>query len=433
MGTPDRKAFLPAPVSLLPVSVSKELWEPLRNISADFDSLYNKVARDHDFLIEHLSKTAQADAFSARLVQILQDQIKEGIRQEIMFQINRNDYMWHDPVSSFKQVEFNSISAAFGYLSTKVAEMHSFMLERFLGIKDVVQVQQAHIGIAKGIHAAVEAFRRSEKVDGVLLMIVQPNERNSVDQRGIEYALWTQFRIPVIRRSLLEISTQGSLNSEKHLVIDGNIVALSYFRAGYTPNDYPSENEWNARRLIEKSSSIKCPSIGYHLAGSKKIQQCLAQKANVTRFVSEDRADKILHFCASLWPLDEEDCEEVIKKAVEDPARFVLKPQREGGGNNFYGEAMKRVLQESSKEELSAFILMERLFPKFCATGFVKNGEVHVQDGLSEFGIYSVYLSDESSTIYSEQVGYLVRTKAVGVDEGGVAAGYSVLNSVRLV
>jgi glutathione synthase len=144
--------------------------------------------------------------------------------------------------------------------------------------------------------------------------------------------------------------------------------------------------------LIEKSSSIKCPSIGYHLAGSKKIQQCLAQKANVTRFVSEDRADKILHFCASLWPLDEEDCEEVIKKAVEDPARFVLKPQREGGGNNFYGEAMKRVLQESSKEELSAFILMERLFPKFCATGFVKNGEVHVQDGLSEFGIYSVYL-----------------------------------------
>jgi glutathione synthase len=219
MGTPDRKAFLPAPVSLLPVSVSKELWEPLRNISADFDSLYNKVARDHDFLIEHLSKTAQADAFSARLVQILQDQIKEGIRQEIMFQINRNDYMWHDPVSSFKQVEFNSISAAFGYLSTKVAEMHSFMLERFLGIKDVVQVQQAHIGIAKGIHAAVEAFRRSEKVDGVLLMIVQPNERNSVDQRGIEYALWTQFRIPVIRRSLLEISTQGSLNSEKHLVM----------------------------------------------------------------------------------------------------------------------------------------------------------------------------------------------------------------------
>ena len=29
--------------------------------------------------------------------------------------------------------------------------------------------------------------------------------------------------------------------------------------------------------------------------------------------------------------------------AMEDPERFVLKPQREGGGNNVYGEEIREV------------------------------------------------------------------------------------------
>lgn len=36
--------------------------------------------------------------------------------------------------------------------------------------------------------------------------------------------------------------------------------------------------EWNARLLIERSFSIKCPSISYHLAGTKKIQQVISNK-----------------------------------------------------------------------------------------------------------------------------------------------------------
>ena len=35
--------------------------------------------------------------------------------------------------------------------------------------------------------------------------------------------------------------------------------------------------EWRARLLMEQSSAVKCPSISYHLVGTKKIQQELAK------------------------------------------------------------------------------------------------------------------------------------------------------------
>jgi glutathione synthase len=53
-------------------------------------------------------------------------------------------------------------------------------------------------------------------------------------------------------------------------------VAISYFRAGYGPEDYPTDKEWKGRSMIEQSFSIKSPNIRYHLIGTKKIQQVLA-------------------------------------------------------------------------------------------------------------------------------------------------------------
>lgn len=55
------------------------------------------------------------------------------------------------------------------------------------------------------------------------------------------------------------------------------VVTVVYFRAGYEPGHYPSQNEWDARYLVERSAAIKCPSIHYHLAGTKKVQQALAK------------------------------------------------------------------------------------------------------------------------------------------------------------
>ena len=42
---------------------------------------------------------------------------------------------------------------------------------------------------------------------------------------------------------------------------------------------------------------------------------------------------------------------------------FVLKPQREGGANNFYGECICKELCKMDKKERKNYILMERIKP----------------------------------------------------------------------
>jgi glutathione synthase len=65
-----------------------------------------------------------------------------------------------------------------------------------------------------------------------------------------------------------------------------------------------------------------------------------------------------------LWSLDDlEDpaTREVLAQAQSNPDDFVLKPQREGGGNNLYGQQLSERLQD--KRGLAAYILMQRIRP----------------------------------------------------------------------
>jgi hypothetical protein len=52
-----------------------------------------------------------------------------------------------------------------------------------------------------------------------------------------------------------------------------------------------------------------------------------------SRFLTNEKEAALLrrHF-AGLWALEGEGSEEIIEKAIADPEGFVLKPQREGGG-----------------------------------------------------------------------------------------------------
>lgn len=65
-----------------------------------------------------------------------------------------------------------------------------------------------------------------------------------------------------------------------------------------------------------------------------------------------------------MWSLDELDdatTNSIMADAQRSPESYVLKPQREGGGNNLYGAALKDRL--STGEGLSSFILMQRIMP----------------------------------------------------------------------
>lgn len=134
----------------------------------------------------------------------------------------------------------------------------------------------------------------------------------------------------------------------------------------YTPADYPGPLEWDGRVLIERSMAIKCPCISYHLAGTKKVQEALSRPGVLERFVPSTADAVLLRSCfAGLFGLEEGNVEGAlaVKMALERPQEFVLKPQREGGGNNLYGEEMVQALRTMTPDQLAAYILMEKIKP----------------------------------------------------------------------
>ena len=81
--------------------------------------------------------------------------------------------------------------------------------------------------------------------------------------------------------------------------------------------------------MIERSKSIKCPNIAYHLAGAKKIQQVLAQKGVLEQLLEDEEKVRALRDCfTGLYSLDlNAEGDQAAEMAIKDPDRFVLKPQ----------------------------------------------------------------------------------------------------------
>lgn len=82
----------------------------------------------------------------------------------------------------------------------------------------------------------------------------------------------------------------------------------------------------------------------------------------------------------------------------ENTSNFVLKPQREGGGNNIYGEKVREALLEmKNSQERSGWILMDRIIPPVQSNYLIRPGEsvnnvLALKDVVSELGIFGVVI-----------------------------------------
>lgn len=74
----------------------------------------------------------------------------------------------------------------------------------------------------------------------------------------------------------------------------------------------------------------------------------------------------------------------------------MLKPQREGGGNNIYGKDIKdAILKMKNSKERSAWILMERISPPVTYNYMVRPGSSGIpelSELISELGIFGVVI-----------------------------------------
>ena len=352
--------------------------------------------------------------------------------------ISRSDYMLHAPTSAMLQVELNTIASSFGCLSSLVSKLHRYILDRAgVSAQEIDAQLPENVAMEVIVDGLASAVHEHGHKDKAMMMIIQPGEQNSFDQQWLQLNLWNRYRIRTLRRTLADVFSRAIVSPETgHLIMDGITISLAYFRAGYTPNDYPTEKEWEARRIIEQSSAAKCPTVAMQLAGSKKVQQDLARPGVLEKYSrNKEEAQMMRRSFAGLWSLDDisgdADASAAVEDAIHNPDLYVLKPQREGGGNNIYGQELADRLR--SGQGLSAFILMQRILPPPHTVTMIRNGEAQVTESLSELGVYGTLLRRNENILLNQEAGHLVRTKASTSSEGGVAAGFAVLDSPRLI
>lgn len=457
-----------APVTLFPSLFPRSCFEEGLAIQKAYNELYSAIARDEEWLQSIVEELLDVDDFVAQLWKIHLQVKEKGYVQDLSLGLFRSDYMVHqDPskpesTAGLKQVEFNTIASSFGGLSSQVSALHSYLLKidaypsstSSLIKTDALPQSKSASSLAKGLAAAHKAYGPA-RADRPLcvLFVVQDLERNVFDQRHLEYALLENHGVRSFRLPFGETQSHTRLASDRTLLYTPPSspstvyeVTTIYFRAGYSPDDYPKDGDWISRLHLEKSRAIKCPSILTHLAGCKKVQQVLAtpQSPHLKRFLSnEEVATRVLKTFAPIYPLDNSTAGVEAKKLATDPsfaARYVLKPQREGGGNNVYRKAIPPFLEKLPETHWPAYILMEMIEPPALENAILRNGELQRGGVICELGVYGVCLWKDGSRdqqkgeiLENWEAGYLLRTKGDQSEEGGVAAGFGAVDSCCLV
>lgn len=311
--------------------------------------------------------------------------------------------------------------------------------------------------MAAGIEAAYNAYPKSELGhQKCVIFLVQDGERNIFDQRHLEYQIISSSpSTPVFRLPYSQIlkHTEIAKTPKRQLLyrLPRNPskvyeVAVIYMRSGYGPSDYPGQQAWEARYHLERSNAIKCPTVLTQLAGTKKVQQILATPrpasapSALSRFIRDDTdaATELWRTFTNIYPMDTSDAGlEARKKALDPEAcqAYVLKPQREGGGNNIYRGSIPGFLKSIPESHWNSYILMELITPPPVSNIILRNGSLEQGGVICELGIYGTCVWDQSSgkIHHNEEAGYLLRTKGDKSEEGGVAAGFGCMDSCTLV
>ncbi|KAI0402638.1 hypothetical protein F4802DRAFT_347505 [Xylaria palmicola] len=459
------------PVTLFPSPFPRVCFEQGIAVQKAYNELYASISQDEEFLAQMVKEIGDSDDFITELWKVHLRVKEEGYVQHKSLGLFRSDYMVHQDARSsepqIKQVEFNTIAASFGGLSSQTSQLHKYLfsteyplLEKSI-TRDALELppNDSAAGLASGIREAFVSYGVSTTGHSkCVIFLVQDGERNIFDQKHLEYSLQSSTAplIPVFRLPFSEIQRHTRLAegigrqllyTPPHLPSQTFEVAVIYMRSGYGPGDYPDTATWEARYHLERSAAIKCPSILTQIAGTKKVQQVLATPATpsstsiLSRYLTSNSPSSLSAVASTftnIYPLDGSEAGLRAQRIATDPElckAYVLKPQREGGGNNIYRAAIPPFLDSLPEAHWPSYILMELITPPPVRNTILRNGQLEQGGVICELGIYGTCVWDrQAKTIsHNEQVGYLLRTKGDQSEEGGVAAGFGCMDSCALV
>ncbi|THD22666.1 Glutathione synthetase [Fasciola hepatica] len=473
------------PVSLLPSPFPASMLHLAASLQQDINILYHRVSMDHQFLESTLKPTFALDEYIYQLWNIYARVKNEGVVQPIVLGLNRSDYMLHvspeikedqlHRLESIKnaakfevcedkafwsglwlrQVEVNMIATSFCGLSPRMISQH----RQVLALMGFTPEQQKRVPECDSTNRFADAMARAtdlyaEHVRDLLhqstdlvpciLVIVSQRETNIYDQRALLGALLIRHpRIRILIRTfddLVPNTKRMVINEQRRLFVDGQEISLIYYRHGYIPEHFPSDEIWEVKYQLERSRAIKCPCVQYLLANTKLIQAALSQPTQLARFIDPncENFPLLLSTFARQYPLSDAfglisagDVDQLLEECRSNPGRFVLKPQREGGGNNYFGSEIVEQLEHVLKNGLGAtYVLMERFYPYIVKNHVLgwENPDIERRVVL-ELGVFGTIIARADQIILNEEAGHLLRTKSADSNEGGIVAGFGCLDS----
>lgn len=445
--------------ALTPARVRRSEFALAVKLANLLNTLTMDVAANHDYLRKTLAQTAAGDPdFTGRLLSILGDDPRPKAAT-IEFSINRYDFFpgastrADAPPSErgLRMVEMNCIAAGGIAQGGLMSDVHRQLLAHpaaaAAGISADPSALPPNEVLADGANAFAAAhkhfctmYQKASWPPVRLVMIVIAPYVNACDQDMLRWRLWREHGLDCVRLTLKEILEHGSLLEDGALCISGCkgipafVVSVAYFRCAYSPAQYPTETEWRARALLERSCAVSCPSVAMQLVGTKRVQQALGEPGVLERLCRNAEDAALIRSCfVRQYALHADRAGGAAAKlARERPDDFVLKPQREGGGNNLYREELRQAIEEMDAEERGGFVLMERIYPAVAGGVMVRGGKWTTADIVAELGIFGSVIRVKNKELENKIIGHSMKSKLSTVDDGGIDAGVAVYDSPQL-
>lgn len=371
--------FKIASFSLYPSKIELKHFNRLSSLQSIFNQLIHKMTLDKNLFLNSIYHLSEVDPdFSGKLIEIHQNTTNKS---PIRMAIHRTDYMFDTDKNQFLNIEINTFDCAFNGLASKITQMHTELSPSSPSPSSLASLRKPfefHHETSKNqtdppfkmethpdfniipndsLDKLVDFFNLvmmkfysklpnsnfdSNSSTKTILMIVKEDEINIHDHFLIINLLKSKHEINVIRATLNQVYHFASLDSQSsNLHFKNTFIGIVYFRSGSDPSHYPSNLEWSARKLIESSNAIKCPDIAIQIAGLKYFQYEWQNKKYLKNFLSPLEIDLLYqHFIEIKLVQDEISLMELFSHSQD----YILKPQREGGGNNLHGDQIKKFL-----------------------------------------------------------------------------------------
>lgn len=226
-------ATVHAPFALFPSPVPATAFQAAVRMQSIFNAMVHSVSQDKALMREVFEPLSVADPeFTGKLYAIYRKWCgTPPPNSGIVVGLHRSDYMLHKPLNGdgvpvLQQVEFNTVAASFAALSSKVSQMHSFLAKQGLYCNSsdpsTLCIVSNALPVNGAVHHLADFFSQAHTAygvsDSIIVIVVQPNERNISDQRNLEYALFEKYGIRMIRKTLLQLSTHcKNIGSDKVL------------------------------------------------------------------------------------------------------------------------------------------------------------------------------------------------------------------------